>query len=109
MRDRYGWTALMWSTQNSDWEMTRVLVSRGANTKFRDKDGDTPLMNAVLHPQYDRADLRIVRLLLANGADPLTLNRKGFSPLSVAHRPPVQESLVRVLLKRRQLKSTARP
>ena len=77
--------------------MVELLISKGANVRLRDEDGDTPLINAVLNPDNRKQDLNLVWVLLRNGADPKEKNRKGFSALSIARRSRGNKALVRLL------------
>jgi ankyrin len=62
-------------------ERSRVgeLLEKGADAKFRQKDG-----TSVLHWAATKDDTEIVRLLLRAGADPRAVNRYGVTPLWVA-------------------------
>jgi len=95
-KDKYGWTALMWAARNNNREMAELLLRKGANVRYRDEDGDTALINAVLN-DANKQDLRLIRVLLRSGANPLERNRKGFSALSIAKQARGQRPLVRLM------------
>ncbi|MEW6357124.1 MAG: ankyrin repeat domain-containing protein [Planctomycetota bacterium] len=66
-------TALFWM-QNPD--VAQLLISSGANVNMVSMWGDTPLCYAT-----QRSDLRLVKVLIANGAD---VNANGGAPLREA-------------------------
>ena len=60
-------TALTVAAAYGGPETIQALLDHGANVNARDSRGMTPLMLAI---STDRADPRVIRLLLAKGADP---------------------------------------
>jgi uncharacterized protein len=79
--DDNGWTPLHFAAQKSAAEVVQMLLESGAAVDPRDSNGNTPLSNAVFN---SRGDGRVITLLRANGADPLTANAHGVSPLKLA-------------------------
>jgi hypothetical protein len=91
-----GWTPLFWSCLQSNAEMTRLLIERGAEVNVRARDGRTPLISAVgLRPEFFDASgtpvqiespdpAEVVRLLLAAGAEVDVRDEKGNNPLALA-------------------------
>jgi ankyrin repeat protein len=67
-------------------ELVRLLLEAGAHVDATDRDGNTPLSNAV----YDYSDenherySRVLDILLEHGADPNKRNHHGVSPRSLA-------------------------
>jgi hypothetical protein len=60
-------TALILAAAYGGPDTIKVLLDHGANVNAQDQRGMTPLMLAI---STDRADARVVRLLLEKGADP---------------------------------------
>jgi ankyrin repeat protein len=71
-------TALMWGAANP--EKVRVLVEAGADVNARSKQGMTPLLIAA----SNAGSIEIVRLLLAEGADPKATDESGTTLLAAA-------------------------
>ncbi len=77
---RYGWSPLLAATQNRNYNLGRFLIEHGANVNIANKGGWTPLYLATDNRnleggdyptrQPDVDDLRFIRLLLDEGADP---------------------------------------
>ncbi|KAH0552823.1 hypothetical protein GP486_006974, partial [Trichoglossum hirsutum] len=55
------------------------LLALGANIEARDSAGHTPFVDAVLERKWDLADL-----LLARGANPLSINNEGYNALGLS-------------------------
>ena len=78
LTDRYGWTALMLSTENSktdsSLETVKLLLEKGADVNLTNQKGKTALMLAA---QYSNScsSLENVKLLLENGADMYIINK----------------------------------
>ncbi|MBL8227126.1 MAG: ankyrin repeat domain-containing protein [Bryobacterales bacterium] len=86
-------TALMFASMQSNYSAVESLVKAGANVNATDIRGMTPLMLAVA---TDRADPRIVRLLLGTGADPKIRSEAGETALDWARKyrnPAILEAL----------------
>lgn len=57
-----------------------MLLERGADPNSQKRDGSTPLHLAVA-----RGFLRVARLLLSRGANPLAANARGLDAVGLAH------------------------
>ena len=79
--DDNGWTPLHFAVQEGHVDIAQVLLSAGADVDAADSNGNTPLSGAVFNSK-GRGDL--IRLLREFGADPLTQNRHGVSPVGLA-------------------------
>lgn len=77
-----GLTPLLMTAQGSSREMMCWLLDRGANTNARSSDGETPL-HIVVRWENSEAPAAI-EALLAHGADPLAVDRRGVTPLDAA-------------------------
>jgi len=80
-RDRRGRTALFAAVRNP--ALTALLLRYDANPSLADRNGWTPLMEAVVW-----GDSSVVRQLLAAGADPNVRDLKGNRPLALAAKKP---------------------
>lgn len=65
-----GGTALIWAT--ADPAKVRLLLDRGADARASTTDGTTALVAATR-----RGNLDVMRLLIARGADPKAMRRRG--------------------------------
>ena len=79
--DQAGWTALHFAVQNNDAEIAAILLNGGASTTVVDRDGNSPLSQAVFSSKGDGA---CVSLLLKAGANPDQVNNHGVSPRSLS-------------------------
>ncbi len=80
-------TTLVLQTQDeTDYNILRLFLGKGANPNLADKNGKTPLMDAVY-----KGNLALVRLLLEFGADPNLKDNKGQSALDNAKKKGHQE------------------
>ena len=59
---------ICYACANGDLEMVKLLIDYGATAEYREYTGWSPLREALFF--YDANDLKIVELLLENGADP---------------------------------------
>ena len=91
VRDALGHTALMLACLYKDGDSARLLLHKGAAINARDIVGSTALHYALrwyLSDLADRApsgkDAQMVRLLLAQGANPNVKARDGYTPLKLA-------------------------
>lgn len=75
-----GMTPLMLAVSYNDVDTTRMLLDHGANVGLMGKWGITALNHAV----SSNPNRRIIRLLLAHGADPNQHTNRVMSPLAVA-------------------------
>jgi ankyrin repeat protein len=96
-----GYTPLMFSSQNGDTEMTRLLIEAGAQTERRDHNGERALEWATsAHYLHSFADVPgCVRLLLDAGSPADSDgDRFGVSPLMHASHYGGHADLIRMLL-----------
>jgi ankyrin repeat protein len=85
--DREGNTPLILACEVSKSDVGEYLVERGASVNLRRKDGLTALMMAVLH----EGSIRMIKALLANGADVTSVTHRGETALTMAMRSGRQE------------------
>ncbi|WP_207535325.1 ankyrin repeat domain-containing protein [Desertivirga arenae] len=83
LRDKLGYTALHYATQNYLVDIAGFLIEKGAEVDCKSNSGTTPLFVAVAESK-GRGDM--IKLLLAKGADPDALNNSGNSPRSFADK-----------------------
>jgi len=74
----YGLSPLCWASLAGNDRAASLLVERGADLSWRDKDGNTPLHHAAVFCHPDTA-----RLLLEHGADPSVRDKAGSTPLGL--------------------------
>ena len=71
LKDKKGYSPLMWAAHNGHYEVVSLLLSLEADIHSRDHNGNSILMAAVF-----KGHLGIVKLLLDEGADPDACNYK---------------------------------
>ncbi|XP_072341349.1 ankyrin repeat, SAM and basic leucine zipper domain-containing protein 1 isoform X2 [Scyliorhinus torazame] len=81
----FGWTPLMYAASVANFEITRLLLDRGANASFT-KDQYTVLMAACASNEAEEKVAKCTELLLSRNANPNTLSRNQMSPLMYAAR-----------------------
>jgi len=64
-------------------ELIGMLLTKGADFNVKDKEGNTPLHNAI-RISFQSDNLEVVEFLIKNGADVNAENNKGESPLKWA-------------------------
>ena len=79
--DSAGWTPLHFAAQSHAVEIATMLLEAGASVDPRDNDGNTPLFRAVF---ASRGRGEMIALLRNRGADPMSVNQAGQSPVGVA-------------------------
>ena len=79
--DKNGFTPLHFAAQNNDVRMADYLISQGAALESKDSFGNTPLAKAVF---YSGGDGRLIKTLRKAGANPLSKNTSGVTPVSLA-------------------------
>ncbi|MAT38745.1 MAG: hypothetical protein CL946_03995 [Ectothiorhodospiraceae bacterium] len=89
-KDRFDWTPLHFAVRSGSAEAVKMLVDAGANVSTGNIDEVTPLHLSILQKP---ADLEIVEMLLAAGADPNAVTSRGSLRryLGVAVRPDKDE------------------
>ncbi len=76
VRDNGGYTALFYAQVNP--QITKVLITAGADVNAKDIEGETPLMSSW--------DPRVTQLLLEAGADPAIKNSDGRTALEMEEK-----------------------
>ena len=69
VRDDQHNSALYYAVQNSYYDVTKVLITLGANVNIRNSLGNT-----CLHKAFQTKNMQIIHLLLTNDADLLLMN-----------------------------------
>jgi uncharacterized protein len=79
-RTNYGWTPLLTAVNNRNYQLAKLLIEHGADVNIPNDGGWTPLYLATDNrnieggdypvPEPDMDHLELIRLLLANGAEP---------------------------------------
>lgn len=82
IHDSLGWVALHYAAQQYDIEIAAILINAGAHIDAIDNYGNSVLWRAVFE---SKGRGEIIKLLLANGANPNLENAKGNSPLKLAN------------------------
>jgi len=93
-------TALHVACMNGILDIVKMLVNAGAKLEPKGKGGLTPLQYAV---RFDRKT--VVRYLLSKGADPDTIDDRGYTPVRVARETgakDIYEDLVDAEKRRKQ-------
>ncbi|MEW6531127.1 MAG: ankyrin repeat domain-containing protein [Thermodesulfobacteriota bacterium] len=83
-KDKAG-VKLLEACRKDQEQVAKLLIEGGANVNARDEMGNTPLMLAV-----GMGKVRLVRALLAEGADVNAINEKGISVLGWAYSPVIE-------------------
>ena len=82
-----GKTGLHCAAKAGFLKVINLLIEKGATLDAIDKDGETPLFEAIRSTIKNGEKQReALEALLTKGADPNVKNRKGQAPLQVAHR-----------------------
>jgi len=93
--DAHGLTPLRCAIEHNNTQVSATLIAAGANLNVTIKEGD-PLRkgNTLLHLAADRGYTKIVRLLLANGANAEALNELQLTPLHFARNVAIADILL---------------
>ncbi len=81
LKDKNGKTPLHLACIHSMYEITKFLISKNADLNIKDNNGNTPLFDAVFN---SNGDVKIITILVENGANPLLENNYGISPLKLS-------------------------
>jgi ankyrin repeat protein len=100
-----GQTALHVAAMYGEGDIVQMLIEHNADVNAQDNAGNTPLILAVRSIENQEADIakyiRVVQLLLTNGARVTQTNAKGENALDIAYALPssdLNEELIRLLL-----------
>ena len=91
--DEYGWTPLIFASDNGHKEIVEMLMRAGADIEKADKYGWTPLIVAI-----NNGHKEIVEILIRAGADIEKANKYGWTPLIIASNNGYKE-IVEMLIR----------
>ncbi len=98
--DLGGWTPLHFACQEGVAQTIDILLTHKVPIDERNQHGNTPLSVALNNLQRDRSGtLKVCRMLVGAGADPIIQNDYGVSPLSLARDTLKDDELVKILEK----------
>jgi hypothetical protein len=84
-QDETGWTAIMLAAEQCQLTIVRQLLNWHVRTDLKDTNGDDALMGAAsafcYQPSAREAQAQIIKLLIANGANPNLHDDSGLTPL----------------------------
>ena len=87
VRNHKGKTALHYAAKAGFLKVINLLIEKGATIDAPDKNGETPLFDAIRSTIKDGEKQRAsLEALLVKGANPNATNHKGLTPLQVAQR-----------------------
>jgi ankyrin repeat protein len=84
-KDEHGDTALHYFADNSNLEVVKLLIDHKVIIDIQNEQAESPLMRAVIKQHHP-----IVQKLLAEGANPNSTNKLGYSCL---HKPACENDL----------------
>lgn len=87
-QDKKGMSSLHYLGWYPNIILAEQFIQLGANVNHKDKYGNTPLWYAVF---FSKREYSYVNLLLQNGADPLSMNNVGKTPIMCAQTRNDQE------------------
>lgn len=76
-------SALHMAVANGFIDIIEVLIENGADVEVKDKNGNTPLWNAVMNYRGRDGELEIIKCLLSNGSSLDTKNNHDNSPRDI--------------------------
>jgi ankyrin repeat protein len=80
-QDSDGQTPLHYAGIHQTEELAKAILEAGGNPSIKDGWGNTPLWSAVINP---KCSFDLVKLIVSYGPDPLSKNKAGASPMSLA-------------------------
>lgn len=92
---RDGDTPLHYAADLQQFDSAKKIIEKGCQINLLDKHGNNPLWYAVFGA---KGKYKLVELLVKNGADPLSKNKAGRSPLDFAQQIK-DEELIKILKK----------
>ena len=84
-----GYTPLLHAISIGDPQSLLWLIHRGANVDVRDRDTLT-----ALHVAADGGHMEAAKILIGQGADPSSTNKKGQTPIDMARTEEMKEYLL---------------
>lgn len=90
---RDGATPLHYAADLQQFDLAKKIIEKGCQINLLDKHGNNPLWYAVFGA---KGKYKLVDLLVKNGADPLSKNKAGRSPLDFAKQIK-DEELIKIL------------
>jgi superfamily II DNA or RNA helicase/ankyrin repeat protein len=92
--DKNARTLLHRAARKKNLNLVEFLVQRGADMNLKDRNGDTPLMQAC---KYGNNSVELVEYLLENGADQQIKNKRNITPLG--HVTKIGLGGIKIILK----------
>ena len=84
-RDK-GKSALHKSVGKGYFEIIKALIDNGANLNLKDRNGNTPLWNAVMKFRGEEENKEIIKYLVSKGSSLIIKNNHGVSPTDIINR-----------------------
>ncbi|WP_324027689.1 ankyrin repeat domain-containing protein [Maribacter sp. BPC-D8] len=81
-----GRSALHCAVANGHFEIVKVLIENGALVEIKDKNGNTPLWNAVMMCRGNEQQKEIIKYLVSKGSSVDTKNNHDLSPRDIINR-----------------------
>jgi uncharacterized protein len=80
------YTPLHSAAQGGHTEIVTMLINKGADVNVKESNGNTPLWLGVMHNRKN-SNIKIIKILLANGANPYVKNKHGVSLYNLLSMP----------------------
>ena len=93
LRTNEGWTPVMFSIKNGNYEMTKLLIDLGCDINMIDNSG----LNALSHA-CQAGNKEIIELLISKGAE-FSTDKTGMTPQAWASRLSYDSSVNHILLR----------
>jgi ankyrin repeat protein len=76
-------SALHSAVSNEHFEIVKILIENRADIEVKDKNGNTPLWNAIMMYRGDQNQLEIIKYLMSKGSSLDTKNNHDSSPRDI--------------------------